>query len=147
MSLERVPFELSKEYLDLVLRAIEQKDDAFIRDTMEGVNPADISALLDEVETDEARYVLDVLANEVGAEVIEELEEDTRKDFLEELEPEEIARYIVEMESDDAVDIINDLTQRELLSSPKIIPRYFNNDNFTTKLNAFKEGITLSKMI
>ena len=45
------------------------------------------------------------------------------------------------------VDIINDLTQRELLSSPKIIPRYFNNDNFTTKLNAFKEGITLSKMI
>lgn len=120
MSLERVPFELSKEYLDLVLQAIEQKDDAFIHDTMDGVNPADISALLDEVDTDEARYVLDVLNNAVGAEVIEELEEDTRKEFLEELEPAEIAQYIVEMESDDAVDIINDLpvkTREEVIAA------------------------------
>ncbi|PWL29015.1 magnesium transporter [uncultured Roseivirga sp.] len=120
MSLERVPFELSKEYLDLVLRAVEKRDAGFIRDTMEGVNPADISALLDEVETDEARYVLDVLNNEVGAEVIEELEEDTRKEFLEELEPQEIAQYIVEMESDDAVDIINDLpvkTREEVIAA------------------------------
>ena len=45
------------------------------------------------------------------------------------------------------VDIINDLTQRKLLNAPKIIPRYFENTNFSTKLNAFKEGITLSKMI
>lgn len=120
MSLERAPFELSKEYLDLVLQAVEQKDDAFIRETMDGVNPADISALLDEVDTDEARYVLDVLNNDVGAEVIEELEEDTRKEFLEELEPAEIAQYIVEMESDDAVDIINDLpvkTREEVIAA------------------------------
>lgn len=120
MSLERVSFELSKQYLDLVLQAVEQKDAAFIRDTMEGVNPADISALLDEVGTDEARYVLDVLNNEIGAEVIEELEEDTRKEFLEELEPYEIAQYIVEMESDDAVDIINDLpvkTREEVIAA------------------------------
>ncbi|NVJ48126.1 MAG: magnesium transporter, partial [Cytophagia bacterium] len=87
---------------------------------MDGVNPADISALLDEVDTDEARYVLDVLNNAVGAEVIEELEEDTRKEFLEELEPAEIAQYIVEMESDDAVDIINDLpvkTREEVIAA------------------------------
>lgn len=45
------------------------------------------------------------------------------------------------------IDIINDLTQRKLLNAPKIIPRYFENTNFSTKLNAFKEGITLSKMI
>ena len=120
MSLERVSFELSKQYLDLVLQAVEQKDAAFIRDSMEGVNPADISALLDEVGTDEARYVLDVLNNEIGAEVIEELEEDTRKEFLRELEPQEIAQYIVEMESDDAVDIINDLpvkTREEVIAA------------------------------
>ncbi len=120
MSLERVTFELSKEYLDLVLQAIEQKDDAFILQTMEGVNPADISALLKEVDSDEARYILEVLNNEIGAGVIEELEEGTRKDFLEELSPQEIANYIVEMESDDAVDIINDLpvkTREEVIAA------------------------------
>ncbi len=45
------------------------------------------------------------------------------------------------------VEIINDLTQRGLLNAPKIIPRYFNHPDFTTKMKAFKEGITLSKMI
>lgn len=113
MSKERVEFELSKEYLELVVQAIEQQDDAFIRESMEGVNSADISELLEEVDTEGAKYVLDVLNNEVGAEIIEELEDDTRNDFLKELEPQEIADYLIEMESDDAVDIINDLAVRK----------------------------------
>ena len=120
MSDERVTFELTKEYLEQVLQAVEQQNAVFIRDTMEGVNPADISQLLEEVETEEARYVLDVLNNDIGAEVIEELDEDTRKEFLEELSPIEIAKYIVEMESDDAVDIINDLpvkTREEVIAA------------------------------
>lgn len=102
-------FELSKEYLELVVQAIEQQNEDFIKSTMEGVNPADISELLDELETDEARYILRVLENEIGAEIIEELEDDTRQDFLNELSAEEISQYIQEMESDDAVDVINDL--------------------------------------
>lgn len=120
MSDERVTFELSKEYLELVEQAIAQENASFIRETMEGVNPADISQLLDEVDGESAKYVLDVLNNDIGAEVIEELEEDTRKDFLEEFEPHEIAEYLVEMESDDAVDIINDLpvkTREQVIAS------------------------------
>lgn len=120
MSDERVTFELSKEYLELVEQAIAREDASFIRETMDGVNPADISQLLDEVDGERAKYVLDVLNNEIGAEVIEELEEDTRRDFLEEFEPHEIAEYLVEMESDDAVDIINDLpvkTREQVIAS------------------------------
>lgn len=109
MSNEHLVFELSKEYLERVVQAIEQHDEDFIKSSMEGVNPADISELLDELETDEARYILQVLENEVGAEIIEELEDDTRQDFLNELSAEEISQYIQEMESDDAVDVINDL--------------------------------------
>jgi len=109
LSEKSVVFELSKEYLELVVQAIEQQNEDFIKSTMEGVNPADISELLDELETDEARYILRVLENEIGAEIIEELEDDTRQDFLNELSAEEISQYIQEMESDDAVDVINDL--------------------------------------
>lgn len=109
MSNENIVFELSKEYLERVVQAIEQHDEDFIKSSMEGVNPADISELLDELETDEARYILQVLENEVGAEIIEELEDDTRQEFLNELSAEEISQYIQEMESDDAVDVINDL--------------------------------------
>jgi magnesium transporter len=107
-----VKFELSKAYLDLVVQAVEHENHAFIRETMEGVDPADISQLLEEAAPEDTKYVLDLLHNEIGAEVIEELEEDTRQDFLKELSPSEIAEYLEEMDSDDAVDIVNSLPVR-----------------------------------
>ena len=112
-------FELSKEYLNALETAIDNEDSTFIRETMEGVNSADISALLDEVEGDKAKYVIDILDNQVGAEIIEDLEEDTRTKFLENFTPKEVADYITEMDSDDAVDIINELpakTREEVIS-------------------------------
>lgn len=122
MSEESIKFELSKEYLDVIVQAVERQDSLFIRESMDGVDPADISLLLEEASSDDAKYVLDVLNNEVGAEIIEELEEDTRNEFLKELQPTEIAEYIEEMESDDAVDIINDLpvrTREEVIAAIK----------------------------
>ena len=112
MSETSVKFELSKAYLDLVIQAVEQENHVFIRETMEGVDPADISQLLEEAAPEDTKYVLDLLHNEIGAEVIEELEEDTRQDFLKELSPSEIAEYLEKMDSDDAVDIVNDLPVR-----------------------------------
>ena len=109
MSTEQVKFDLSKEYLELVLQAIEEQDRNFIHQTMDGVDPADISVLLDEVDAEGARYVFDVLHDDVVADIIEELEDDTRKEVIDELAPEEIANYIEAMESDDAVDIISEL--------------------------------------
>ncbi len=122
MSNEQVKFDLSKEYLELVLQAIEKRDKNFIHQTMDGVDPADISLLLDEVDAEEAKYVFDVLNDEVVADIIEELEDDTRKEVIEELEPKEIAIYIEEMESDDAVDVISELpvkTREQVIAAIK----------------------------
>jgi len=122
VSNEQVKFDLSKEYLELVLQAIEKRDKNFIHQTMDGVDPADISLLLDEVDAEEAKYVFDVLNDEVVADIIEELEDDTRKEVIEELEPKEIAIYIEEMESDDAVDVISELpvkTREQVIAAIK----------------------------
>ena len=113
MSEQKVIFELSKEYREAVQKAFEEGDIAFVHETMEGVNPADISALLDEVDSDLAKFVIDTLNDDIGAEIIEELEEDTRTKFLEKFESEELADYVTEMESDDAVDVINELPMRK----------------------------------
>lgn len=113
MEAERMTFELSKEYREAIKVAYEAGDAMFIHDTMDGVNSADISDLLDELDPDAAKYVIDVLKDDIGAEVIEELEEDTRQKFLEKVEPEELADYIAEMDSDDAVDVINELPLRK----------------------------------
>ncbi|WMN06165.1 magnesium transporter [Marivirga arenosa] len=106
-------FELSKEYFEKLQLAINGKDENFIKNTLEGTNPADISTILLEFNTEESRYVLDVLENEVSAEVINDLDEDVRSKYLKEFESVEIAAMLNELDSDDAVDIINELPLKD----------------------------------
>lgn len=105
----QVQFELTKEFLERFQQAVETKEDSFIQTTLEGVNPADISELLDEFDTEESKYVIDLLDAEIGADIIIELEEDTRKDFLANFESTEIAQFVDNLDSDDGADLLNDL--------------------------------------
>lgn len=113
-------FELSKEYLDRFTQAVETGEDDFIRSTLEGVNPADISELLEEFDTEQSKYVLDLLDTEVGAEILVDLDEDTQAKFLENFTADEVAEFVDHMDSDDGVDIISELPvekQEEVLAA------------------------------
>ncbi|MEQ6119703.1 magnesium transporter [Reichenbachiella sp. MALMAid0571] len=107
--IENLQFELSKEFLERFGQAVEAQEDDFIKTILEGVKPADISELLDEFETEDSKYVIDLLEPEVSAEIISELDEDTRRDFLNNFSPEEIAIYVEILNSDDGADILMDL--------------------------------------
>ena len=96
-----VQFELSKEFLERFQEAIETRDDAFVITSLEGVIPADITALLEEFDAEESNYVINLLDKEIGAQVITELEDETRNKFLKVFTPEEIATYVNHMDSDD----------------------------------------------
>ncbi|MDH5604686.1 MAG: CBS domain-containing protein, partial [Cyclobacteriaceae bacterium] len=106
-------FELSKEFLERFRGAINNREDDFIIKSLEGIKIADISALLEEFESIESKYVLDLLGQEVTAEIINNLEEDTRVKFLKAFDSGEIAEVIKELDSDDAVDIMNELQVKE----------------------------------
>lgn len=102
-------FELSQEFLERFGDAIAAEDQQFIRESLKGVNPADISALLHEFDGQESKYVLQLLDVERGAEIISGLESDTRAQFLKVFKNGEISRFINELDSDDAADIVNEL--------------------------------------
>lgn len=106
-------FELSREFHDRFAQAIAEKDENFILTSLEGVNSADISTLLHEFNAEESKYVIDLLHNEVKAEIIVDLDPDIRNRFLKEFQPNEISGIITHLDSDDAVDIINDLPIKE----------------------------------
>lgn len=106
---EVVVFELTKEYLDRFRLAIEEMDATFIRQSLEGVNPADITSLLFEFNTSESKYVFDLLSPEICADILIELDEETRRDFLEHFTSEQIAAFVDEMDSDDGADILMDI--------------------------------------
>lgn len=110
---QTIKFELSREFVDRLEKAIKEKDSAFIRNSLKDVNPADISALLHEFNADESKYVLDKFDNELSAEIIKDLDPDIRARFLRVYEPKEISAFINHLDSDDAVDIINALPVKE----------------------------------
>ncbi len=106
-------FELSKEYRERLQRAVDNHDDTFIIETLEGVNSADISALLSEFDTDDSKYVIDLLDPEIRAEIINDLDEDTREKFLKAFDTPQITEIVNYLDSDDAVDILNELPVKE----------------------------------
>ncbi len=103
-------FELSKEFAEHLQHAVDERNSAFIKEVLNGVNSADISETLDEFSSEDSRYVLGLLNLEIGAEIISDLDDDTLKRFLKSYSPQEIAEFIEIMDSDDAVDILNELS-------------------------------------
>ena len=101
-------FELTQEYIDHVQKLIDAGDDAALQTEMADLYPADISGILYEVDTEPARYVLNLLDKKVGAEILANLDENDRADLLKAFSSEELAPFINEMDSDDAVDLLNE---------------------------------------
>lgn len=105
-------FELTRKYLKEIESAIEKQDKVFLEKELSNHHFADISEILNQLDTDECKYILDILEPEVGADVITELEEDVREEFLQSFSTLELARYLDWVDSDDAVDILNEQSVR-----------------------------------
>lgn len=114
-----VEFELTKEFRDRFQEALDQRDSQFIRQSLEDVNPADITALLYEYNSEESKFTLDILAPDIRAQIIKDLHSEPRKNFLKIYSPSELSPIINLMDSDDAADILNELpvkTSEEVLA-------------------------------
>lgn len=105
---ELIKFELSKEFVTRFQQALDERDQNFIITSLEDVNPADISALLYEFNSEESKYVMDLLSLELQAEIVRDLDTTTRINFLKIYEPTQIIVLINLLNSDDAADILNE---------------------------------------
>ncbi len=106
-------FELSKQYLESLQVAIEAEDFEFIRESFDGVNMADVAALLEELSFDESLYVIRSIETQQSADILIELEDDTLAKVLKEMQASEMATYIEMMDSDDGADILNLFSERD----------------------------------
>lgn len=108
-----IQFELTNEFRERFQQAVSEKDVDFIVQSLEGIKPADISTLLYEFNSEDSKYVLDVLTPELRAEIINDLDEDVREKFLRSFQTQEISEIVNHLDSDDAVDILNELPIKE----------------------------------
>ena len=107
--MREIRFELTAEFRDRFQQALDERDDVFIRESLENVKPVDITELLYEFTPEESKYALDLLSIDIRAEIIKDLDPDTRKGFLKVYPSAEISALVDLLDSDDAADILNEL--------------------------------------
>jgi len=103
-----LPFELTKEFIEDIRLLIENQANEEILLKLDGLFPADITHILIELTTEEAKYIVLLIDTKIAAEIISTLDTDDRKKFLKNFTSQEIAQYINVIDSDDAVDILNE---------------------------------------
>ncbi|WP_299249254.1 magnesium transporter [uncultured Cytophaga sp.] len=104
-------FELTEEFITNIKECINSVGKtSLILDLIGDLAEQDISALLYELDTEEAVELLNILTTEKKAHVISELDTDIRLKILKYYSPENIADLVEYIDSDDAVDIINELS-------------------------------------
>lgn len=107
-------FELTREYLDTLRSAIAQQDVAWMEEHVFELHYADIGAVIDELEIEEAAYVFSLLDEETQGDMLMELDEDLREHLLNTLSTKQIAEQLSQMDSDDAADLISELPEEKV---------------------------------
>jgi len=104
-------FELTDNFLETLKQDITRLDRDSVSAKVEKLYPADIADILDEVDLQEARFIFNLLDDELGSEVLMELDEDVREKFLASISDDEIADFVDQLDTDDAADIIGELPE------------------------------------
>lgn len=105
------PFKLTDELVAEIEQLIETQKDSVLESLLGEVHYADIAEIINELNEDEATYLIKLLDSEKTSDVLTELDEDVREAILSNLSNKEIAEELEELDTDDAADIIGELPQ------------------------------------
>ncbi len=108
---DNIQFQINDELIEKVENLIEAKNDKELRKMLSEFHYADIAEILEEIDLEEAIYVIKLLDSETTSDVLMELDDDDREKVLKNLSSKEIAEEIEELDTDDAADIIAELPE------------------------------------
>ena len=103
------PFKLTDELVEQIQRSIEHREAGNLRAMMKEFHYADVAEIANELNEEEATYLIKLLDSEKTSDVLTELHEDMREAVLANLSPREIAEELEELDTDDAADIVGEL--------------------------------------
>ncbi|MBW2938528.1 magnesium transporter [Aureisphaera sp. CAU 1614] len=115
-------FLLTSEFVEHIEQLIAQKDGNALKELFLDFHFADFAEVLEELDSDDATYLIKLLESEITSEALMEVDEDVREKILDRLSPKEIAQELAEMDTDDAADVIGELDediQKKVISKIK----------------------------
>jgi magnesium transporter len=104
-----IPFKLTDELVEDIQLLIKNQQDKKLRSMMREFHYADVAEIANELDEEEATYLIKLLDSEKTSDILTELDEDVREAVLNNLSPKEIAGEIEELDTDDAADIVGEL--------------------------------------
>ena len=107
-------FKLTIEYLETLRTAVGAKDVVWINRNVLGLHDADIAAVLDELEHEDAAYLFRLLNEEIQGEVLMNLDEELRESLVQSFSTEALAKQVEQLDSDDAADLIGELPKDQI---------------------------------
>jgi len=105
------PFKLTEALLEEIALLISNKDNKALKALLLDIHFADVAEIVNELNSEEATYLIKLLDSEKTSDILTELDEDMRESILANLSAKEIAEEVEEMDSDDAADIIGELSE------------------------------------
>ena len=104
---------LTDELISETLELVKLSDEKSIVKIFSNYHHADIAEVLEELNSDDATYIIKLLDSEKTSDVLMELDDDYREKILKNLSIQEIAEEVEELDSDDATDIISELPEEK----------------------------------
>ena len=92
-SKEHIPFEISTKLLQSVELNIKNQNDESLQQQFNDLHYADIAEILDELNLDQATYLIKLLDSEKTSDILSELDDDVREKVLENLSAKEMTVF------------------------------------------------------
>ncbi|WP_116771768.1 magnesium transporter [Maribacter litoralis] len=108
------PFKLTEELVSEIEQLIELHNDAELNAMLGTVHYADVAEIINELDKEQATYLIKLLDSDKTSDVLTELDEDVREAILSNLSTKEIAGELEELDTDDAADIIGELPKEQI---------------------------------
>ena len=103
--------EFNKDLIEEIKNFISAGNDKKLKAKLKDIHYADIAELIDNLNIEEATYLIKLLESDTTADALAEIDDEKREKILENLSAKEIAEELTELDTDDAVDIISELPE------------------------------------
>ncbi|MDA8572992.1 magnesium transporter [Flavobacteriaceae bacterium] len=104
-----IPFENTPALLEGIKLGIKNRNDVQLLDQLNELHYADIAEILDDLNLEQATYIIKLLDSETTSDILAELEDDVREKVLQNLSEKEIAEEVKALDTDDAADLLSEL--------------------------------------
>lgn len=100
---------LSEKLIEDVKGAVKDQNSRWLKNTINGMRPADVADLVEHLDSEEQLYLFDILEPEGAGDVLVEIEPPLQERIISDLDNKVISEIVEELDSDDAADLVGDL--------------------------------------